>query len=111
MSTKTSAVDLVTETDQAVEALILSELQERFPSHRWVHLALRCHVTDGSRVPARCPSEDDPWSLSRLSWDLSPCVALPQGPSAPPAALAPRPADLQREVPDLWARASICPAL
>uniref|UniRef100_A0A8D1LVG0 Cell death inducing DFFA like effector a n=1 Tax=Sus scrofa TaxID=9823 RepID=A0A8D1LVG0_PIG len=36
VSTKTSAVDLVTETDQAVEALILSELQERFPSHRFI---------------------------------------------------------------------------
>lgn len=34
VSTKTSAADLVTETDHVVEALILQELQTRFPSHR-----------------------------------------------------------------------------
>ncbi|KAJ8776678.1 hypothetical protein J1605_015267 [Eschrichtius robustus] len=34
VSTKTSAADLVTETDHVVEALILQELQQRFPSHR-----------------------------------------------------------------------------
>uniref|UniRef100_A0A8C0I572 Inositol monophosphatase 2 n=1 Tax=Balaenoptera musculus TaxID=9771 RepID=A0A8C0I572_BALMU len=33
VSTKTSAADLVTETDHVVEALILQELQQRFPSH------------------------------------------------------------------------------
>lgn len=34
VSTKTSAADLVTETDHLVEDLIISELQKRFPSHR-----------------------------------------------------------------------------
>uniref|UniRef100_A0A8C0M624 Inositol monophosphatase 2 n=1 Tax=Canis lupus familiaris TaxID=9615 RepID=A0A8C0M624_CANLF len=34
VSTKTSAADLVTETDHLVEGLIISELQKRFPSHR-----------------------------------------------------------------------------
>uniref|UniRef100_A0A8C4KX93 Inositol monophosphatase 2 n=1 Tax=Equus asinus TaxID=9793 RepID=A0A8C4KX93_EQUAS len=33
VSTKTSAADLVTETDHLVEDLIISELQKRFPSH------------------------------------------------------------------------------
>lgn len=36
VSTKTSAADLVTETDHRVEDLIVSELRKRFPSHRWV---------------------------------------------------------------------------
>lgn len=36
VSTKTSAADLVTETDHLVEDLIISELQKKFPSHRWV---------------------------------------------------------------------------
>ncbi|EPY79349.1 hypothetical protein CB1_000932068 [Camelus ferus] len=36
VSTKTSAADLVTETDQVVEDLILSELHQRFPSHRFI---------------------------------------------------------------------------
>ncbi|XP_034497892.1 inositol monophosphatase 2 isoform X2 [Ailuropoda melanoleuca] len=36
VSTKTSAADLVTETDHLVEGLIISELQERFPSHRFI---------------------------------------------------------------------------
>ncbi|XP_043300246.1 inositol monophosphatase 2 isoform X2 [Cervus canadensis] len=36
VSTKTSAADLVTETDHVVEALILQELQTRFPSHRFI---------------------------------------------------------------------------
>ncbi|KAB0406320.1 hypothetical protein E2I00_007705, partial [Balaenoptera physalus] len=36
VSTKTSAADLVTETDHVVEALILQELQQRFPSHRFI---------------------------------------------------------------------------
>lgn len=34
VSTKTSAADLVTETDHRVEDLIVSELRKRFPSHR-----------------------------------------------------------------------------
>lgn len=34
VSTKTSAADLVTETDHLVEDLIISEMQKRFPSHR-----------------------------------------------------------------------------
>lgn len=34
VSTKTSAADLVTETDQFVEKLIISALKEKFPSHR-----------------------------------------------------------------------------
>ncbi|KAM9225347.1 inositol monophosphatase 2 isoform 4-T5 [Dugong dugon] len=36
VSTKTSAADLVTETDHLVEDLIISELQTRFPSHRFI---------------------------------------------------------------------------
>uniref|UniRef100_A0ABI7WAE4 Inositol-1-monophosphatase n=1 Tax=Felis catus TaxID=9685 RepID=A0ABI7WAE4_FELCA len=36
VSTKTSAADLVTETDHLVEGLIISELQKRFPSHRFI---------------------------------------------------------------------------
>nr|KAF6330092.1 inositol monophosphatase 2 [Myotis myotis] len=36
VSTKTSAADLVTETDQLVEDLIISEMQKRFPSHRFI---------------------------------------------------------------------------
>ncbi|XP_023379746.1 inositol monophosphatase 2 isoform X2 [Pteropus vampyrus] len=36
VSTKTSAADLVTETDHLVEDLIISELQKRFPSHRFI---------------------------------------------------------------------------
>uniref|UniRef100_A0A8C9GQA7 Inositol-phosphate phosphatase n=1 Tax=Piliocolobus tephrosceles TaxID=591936 RepID=A0A8C9GQA7_9PRIM len=36
VSTKTSAADLVTETDHLVEDLIISELRERFPSHRFI---------------------------------------------------------------------------
>uniref|UniRef100_A0A8C5TFS5 Uncharacterized protein n=1 Tax=Malurus cyaneus samueli TaxID=2593467 RepID=A0A8C5TFS5_9PASS len=34
VSTKTSAADLVTETDHFVENLIISALKEKFPSHR-----------------------------------------------------------------------------
>ncbi|XP_052516182.1 inositol monophosphatase 2 isoform X2 [Budorcas taxicolor] len=40
VSTKTSAADLVTETDHVVEALILQELQTRFPSHRFPTVAV-----------------------------------------------------------------------
>nr|XP_010585168.1 inositol monophosphatase 2 [Loxodonta africana] len=36
VSTKTSAADLVTETDHLVEDLIISELRTRFPSHRFI---------------------------------------------------------------------------
>ncbi|XP_073068908.1 inositol monophosphatase 2 isoform X5 [Manis javanica] len=36
VSTKTSAADLVTETDHLVEDLIISELQKQFPSHRFI---------------------------------------------------------------------------
>eukprot|EP00073_Rattus_norvegicus_P031972 XP_006254918.1 PREDICTED: inositol monophosphatase 2 isoform X1 [Rattus norvegicus] len=36
VSTKTSAADLVTETDHRVEDLIVSELRKRFPSHRFI---------------------------------------------------------------------------
>lgn len=50
VSTKTSAADLVTETDHLVEDLIISELQKKFPSHRWVCSCVflwkrpRCHT-------------------------------------------------------------------
>ncbi|XP_061589065.1 inositol monophosphatase 1 isoform X3 [Cololabis saira] len=33
--TKSSAVDLVTQTDQRVEQLIIQSVKEKFPSHRW----------------------------------------------------------------------------
>nr|XP_056710329.1 inositol monophosphatase 2 [Euleptes europaea] len=36
VSTKTSAADLVTETDHFVENLIVSSLKEKFPSHRFI---------------------------------------------------------------------------
>ncbi|KAM5222016.1 inositol monophosphatase 2 [Ctenodactylus gundi] len=36
ISTKTSAADLVTDTDRLVEDLIVSELRARFPSHRFI---------------------------------------------------------------------------
>ncbi|KAF7245103.1 Inositol monophosphatase 2 [Varanus komodoensis] len=36
VSTKTSAADLVTETDHFVENLIVSALKEKFPTHRFV---------------------------------------------------------------------------
>ncbi|XP_073407092.1 inositol monophosphatase 2 isoform X1 [Dendrobates tinctorius] len=36
VSTKTSVVDLVTETDHYVEELIISALREKFPSHRFI---------------------------------------------------------------------------
>ncbi|XP_075441503.1 inositol monophosphatase 2 [Ascaphus truei] len=36
VSTKTSVVDLVTETDHFVEEMIISALREKFPSHRFI---------------------------------------------------------------------------
>ncbi|KAM4027907.1 inositol monophosphatase 2 [Anomaloglossus baeobatrachus] len=36
VSTKTSVVDLVTETDHYVEELIISALREKFPTHRFI---------------------------------------------------------------------------
>lgn len=36
VSTKTTAADLVTETDHLVEDLIISELQNKFPTHRFI---------------------------------------------------------------------------
>lgn len=33
---KSSPVDLVTETDQRVEQLIISSIKEKFPTHRWM---------------------------------------------------------------------------
>ncbi|XP_010637321.1 inositol monophosphatase 2 [Fukomys damarensis] len=36
VSTKTSAADLVTETDRLVEDLIISELRKQFPSHKFI---------------------------------------------------------------------------
>uniref|UniRef100_H2ZVZ8 Inositol monophosphatase 2 n=1 Tax=Latimeria chalumnae TaxID=7897 RepID=H2ZVZ8_LATCH len=33
--TKTSAADLVTETDRNVETLIISSLKQKFPTHRY----------------------------------------------------------------------------
>ncbi|XP_053104730.1 inositol monophosphatase 2 isoform X2 [Hemicordylus capensis] len=40
VSTKTSAADLVTETDHFVENLIVSALKEKFPSHRFPTVAV-----------------------------------------------------------------------
>ncbi|XP_063155160.1 inositol monophosphatase 2 isoform X2 [Candoia aspera] len=40
VSTKTSAADLVTETDHLVENLIVSALKEKFPSHRFPTVAV-----------------------------------------------------------------------
>lgn len=33
---KSSPVDLVTETDQRVEQLIISSIKKKFPAHRWM---------------------------------------------------------------------------
>ncbi|XP_063306539.1 inositol monophosphatase 2 [Pelobates fuscus] len=51
VSTKTSVVDLVTETDQYVEELIISALREKYPSHRFIgeestSAGLKCALTD-----------------------------------------------------------------
>ncbi|KAG8442215.1 hypothetical protein GDO86_011132 [Hymenochirus boettgeri] len=51
VSTKTSAVDLVTETDHLVEDLIISALREKFPSHRFIgeestSAGSKCVLTD-----------------------------------------------------------------
>lgn len=51
VSTKTSVVDLVTETDQFVEELIISALRQKFPSHRFIgeestSAGSKCVLTD-----------------------------------------------------------------
>ncbi|KAM4705684.1 inositol monophosphatase 2 [Rhinophrynus dorsalis] len=51
VSTKTSVVDLVTETDHFVEELIISALREKFPSHRFIgeestSAGSKCVLTD-----------------------------------------------------------------
>ncbi|XP_044149590.1 inositol monophosphatase 2 [Bufo gargarizans] len=51
VSTKTSVVDLVTETDHFVEELIISALREKFPSHRFIgeestSAGSKCLLTD-----------------------------------------------------------------
>ncbi|KAM3928245.1 inositol monophosphatase 2 [Leptodactylus fuscus] len=51
VSTKTSVVDLVTETDHYVEELIISALREKFPSHRFIgeestSAGSKCVLTD-----------------------------------------------------------------
>uniref|UniRef100_A0A8C6TJ85 Inositol-1-monophosphatase n=1 Tax=Neogobius melanostomus TaxID=47308 RepID=A0A8C6TJ85_9GOBI len=43
VQTKTSAVDLVTETDQEVERLIIQSVKSKFPSHSVVRRALCAH--------------------------------------------------------------------
>ncbi|XP_063779518.1 inositol monophosphatase 2 [Pseudophryne corroboree] len=51
VTTKTSVVDLVTETDNYVEELIISALREKFPSHRFIgeestSAGSKCVLTD-----------------------------------------------------------------
>ncbi|KAM4688585.1 inositol monophosphatase 2 [Discoglossus pictus] len=51
VTTKTSIVDLVTETDNFVEELIISALKEKFPSHRFIgeestSAGTKCVLTD-----------------------------------------------------------------
>ncbi|XP_075682555.1 inositol monophosphatase 2 isoform X1 [Rhinoderma darwinii] len=51
VTTKTSVVDLVTETDHFVEDLIISALKEKFPSHRFIgeestSAGSKCVLTD-----------------------------------------------------------------
>ncbi|XP_043923300.1 inositol monophosphatase 2 [Protopterus annectens] len=51
VSTKTSAADLVTETDQLVEELIISTLKKKFPNHRFIGeestaAGEKCHLTN-----------------------------------------------------------------
>ncbi len=43
VETKASSADLVTETDKQVEELILSELKQKFPSHKY-----RASVSDNN---------------------------------------------------------------
>ncbi|XP_029446831.1 inositol monophosphatase 2 isoform X1 [Rhinatrema bivittatum] len=51
VSTKTTVVDLVTETDQFVEELLISSLKEKFPSHKFIgeestSAGSKCILTD-----------------------------------------------------------------
>ncbi|XP_061451110.1 inositol monophosphatase 2 isoform X1 [Rhineura floridana] len=51
--TKTSAVDLVTETDHFVENLIVSSLKEKFPSHRFI-------AEEATAAGSKCILNDSP---------------------------------------------------
>uniref|UniRef100_A0A8C4JVC7 Inositol-1-monophosphatase n=1 Tax=Dromaius novaehollandiae TaxID=8790 RepID=A0A8C4JVC7_DRONO len=53
VSTKTSAADLVTETDHFVENLIISALKEKFPSHRFI-------AEESTAAGSKCVLTDSP---------------------------------------------------
>ncbi|XP_015679662.1 inositol monophosphatase 2 [Protobothrops mucrosquamatus] len=53
VSTKTSAADLVTETDHLVENLIVSALKEKFPSHRFI-------AEEATAAGSKCILNDSP---------------------------------------------------
>ncbi|XP_064299114.1 inositol monophosphatase 2 isoform X1 [Phalacrocorax carbo] len=53
VSTKTSAADLVTETDHFVENLIISVLKEKFPSHRFI-------AEESTAAGSKCILTDSP---------------------------------------------------
>uniref|UniRef100_A0A8B9QHR6 Inositol-1-monophosphatase n=1 Tax=Apteryx owenii TaxID=8824 RepID=A0A8B9QHR6_APTOW len=53
VSTKTSAADLVTETDHFVENLIISALKEKFPSHRFI-------AEESTAAGSKCILTDSP---------------------------------------------------
>ncbi|XP_005423418.2 inositol monophosphatase 2 [Geospiza fortis] len=53
VSTKTSAADLVTETDHFVENLIISVLKEKFPSHRFI-------AEESTAAGSKCVLTDSP---------------------------------------------------
>ncbi|XP_040597608.1 inositol monophosphatase 2 isoform X6 [Mesocricetus auratus] len=76
VSTKTSAADLVTETDHRVEDLIVSELQKRFPSHRFPTVAVSIGFAVHQELLAismrTWPYQGSQrlYELSHSSWDL-----------------------------------------
>lgn len=55
---KSSPVDLVTETDQKVEALIISSIREKYPSHRWLKAELSLNITYNITYPSIHPSNN-----------------------------------------------------
>lgn len=60
VSTKTSAADLVTETDHLVEDLIISELRKKFPSHRFI-------AEESTAAGEKCVLTDSPtWIIDPI---------------------------------------------
>uniref|UniRef100_A0A8C0G9Z2 Inositol-1-monophosphatase n=1 Tax=Chelonoidis abingdonii TaxID=106734 RepID=A0A8C0G9Z2_CHEAB len=60
VSTKTSAADLVTETDNFVEHVIISALKEKFPSHRFIG-------EESTAAGSKCVLTDNPtWIIDPI---------------------------------------------